>query len=93
MYSSRKRTRLRRMRAEQDEVVPRQHRVDELRQDRLLVADDAGKENVAVSQHADEVPAHLFLDRDIGVPGRAERAEGGGAVHGWELLRRRMSCR
>ena len=33
--------------AEQDEVVPRQDRVDELRDDRVVVADDAGEERLA----------------------------------------------
>jgi hypothetical protein len=30
--------------AEQDDVVPRQDRIDQLRNDRVVVADDAGKE-------------------------------------------------
>ena len=49
--------------AEQDEVVPRQDRVDELRDDGVLVADDAGEERVAGLQLVNEVVANLLLDR------------------------------
>ena len=38
--------------AEQDEVVPREDGVDELRDDRLVVADDAGKQGLARSELA-----------------------------------------
>ena len=48
---------------EQDEVVARQDRVDELRDDRLVVADDARKERLARLQLADQVVADLLLDR------------------------------
>src|SRR6185503_13945789 len=51
--------------AEQDEVVPREHRVDQLRDDRLVVADDAGKQALARAQLAHQVVANLLLDRPL----------------------------
>ena len=49
--------------AEQDEVVPRQHRVDELRNDGVVVADDAGKQRLAAAELRNEVVAHFVLHR------------------------------
>src|SRR5450759_3603878 len=48
--------------AEEDNVVPRQNRVLERGQDRLLVAEDAGEDVLAALQLLDEVVAHLVLD-------------------------------
>ena len=48
--------------AEQDEVVARQHRVDDLRHDRVVEADDPGKERRARAQALDQVAADLVLD-------------------------------
>src|SRR5262245_4601147 len=49
--------------SEQDEVVAREDRVDQLRNDGVVVADDAGKQRVAGLQLADQVVADLLLDR------------------------------
>ena len=49
--------------AEQDEVVARQDRVDELRNDGLVVADDAGEERLARLELPHEVVANFLLDR------------------------------
>ena len=54
--------------AEQDEVVAREDGVDDLRDDRVVVADDAGEERLAfgaagdLAQAGDEVVAELVLD-------------------------------
>ena len=50
--------------SEQDEVVPREDGVDELRDDRLVVADDAREQLLARLQLADQVVADLLLDRN-----------------------------
>ena len=52
---------------EQDEVVPRQNRVDQLRDDRFVVADDAGEQPFAGLQLAHEVVANLLLHRSHAV--------------------------
>ena len=62
--------------AEQDEVVARQDRVDELRDDRLVVADDAGEQRLAGLQLADEVVADFLLDRPRAIAGLPQIAEG-----------------
>ncbi len=49
--------------AQQDEVVPREHGVHHLRHDGILEPHDAGEDLVARLQHADQVVAHLVLDR------------------------------
>ena len=49
--------------SEQDEIVPRQDGVDELRDDGVVVADDAGEERLARLQLPNEVVANLLLDR------------------------------
>ena len=48
--------------AEQDEVVARQHRVDDLRHDGLVVADDAGKSVLPATEPGDQVVAHFVAD-------------------------------
>ena len=47
---------------EEDEVVAREQRVDELRNDRVLVADDTGKQRAAGAELLDQVVAHFFVD-------------------------------
>ena len=47
--------------AEQDEIVTRQDRVDDLRHDGVVVADDAGKERLAAPELVDQVLAHFVL--------------------------------
>ena len=49
--------------AEQDEVVPRQHGIHQLRDDRVVVADDAGEQRVFPPQVFRQVLAHLVSDR------------------------------
>ena len=49
--------------AEQDEVVPRQERVDDLRHDGVFVADDAGEQRSALAEPVEQVLAHFVLDR------------------------------
>ena len=65
--------------AEQDEIVARQHRVDDLRDDRVVVADDAGEERAAGAEARDEVLAHFVAHRTpldaAGVDRRAEFSE------------------
>ena len=48
--------------SQQNEIVARKDGVDELRQDRLFVAQDAGKQRRAVLQQADQVLPHLVFD-------------------------------
>jgi hypothetical protein len=48
--------------AEQDEVVFRKQGVDDLRNHRVVVADDAGEERAAGAQRVDEVASDLVLD-------------------------------
>ena len=63
--------------AEQDEVVARQDRVDELRDDGVVVADDAGKQRLARLQLANEVVADFLFDRaraGAGLSAAARRA-------------------
>ena len=48
---------------EEDKVVPRQDGVDQLGNDRLVVADDAGEERVSRRQLPDEVVADFVLHR------------------------------
>ena len=48
--------------AEQDEVLPGENGVDDLRDDRVFVADDAGEERLVRLQAGDEVRAQFILD-------------------------------
>src|SRR2546427_3214755 len=52
--------------AEQDEIVLRQQSVDELRDDRIVVADDAGEERLAFAKRADEVRPNFLVDAAVG---------------------------
>ena len=56
--------------SQQDEVVLREDGVHHLRNDRVLVAHDAGKEFLSRFQHAHQVLAHLVLDGARVFPGR-----------------------
>ena len=71
--------------AEQDEVVPRQERVDDLGLDGVLVADDAGEELAPRAEARDDVVAQLVLHGAVPVAGGFELAEGAGAGHGVTL--------
>jgi hypothetical protein len=51
---------------EQDEIVPRQNRVDDLRNNRLFVTDDPGEERVAAFELLNEVVANFVFDRAVG---------------------------
>ncbi len=51
--------------SEQDEVVARQHRVDDLRDDGIVESHDAREERFAALQLADEVRSQLFFYRSI----------------------------
>ena len=62
---------------EQNEVVPRQDGIDQLRHDRLVVADDPREQGLAGSQFANEIVPDFLLDRlreRAGLP--AQVAEG-----------------
>src|SRR5262249_13802403 len=66
---------------EQDEVVPREERVDDLRLDGQLVADDAREQRLPGPQPRDEVGAQLVLDGAGAMAGGPKLAEGAGARH------------
>ena len=61
--------------------MPRQQRVHELRDDRVVVADDAGKERLAGAQLGDQVLADFFVDgaarHAAGLDGAAQLANRG----------------
>jgi len=52
--------------AEQDEVVTGQHGIDQLRNDRVVVADDARKQRLAAAKFCNQVVAHFVLHRSAG---------------------------
>ena len=66
---------------EQDEVMARQQGVDELRNDRVVVADDAGEERPPGAQPGDEIVPDFFVDGAMrhaaGLDGAAQLANGG----------------
>ena len=64
--------------AEEDDVLPGEDRVLDLRDDGLVVADDAREELIAPAHPGDQIGAHLFADRAGLVSGVTEFAEGGG---------------
>ena len=64
--------------AQQDDILPREDGVLDLRQDGLFVADDAGEDLFAVAHLAHQVLAHLLLDGKYLVAALAQLAEGGG---------------
>ena len=55
--------------AEQNEVVAREDRVDELRQDGFLVPHDAREQRGAVLEQTDQVLAHFIFDRALAAGG------------------------
>jgi hypothetical protein len=62
---------------EQNEVVPRQDGIDQLRHDRFVVADDPREQRLAGSQFANKIVPDFLLDRlqeRAGLP--AQVAEG-----------------
>ncbi len=68
---------------QQNQVVPREDGVDDLRDDRLVVADDAGENLFARAQFAEEVGAQLVLDRAHAVALPFEFAECFRKCHRW----------
>ena len=67
---------------EQNEIVAREDGVDELRHDRLVVADDAGEQVLAVLQLAHKIVANFLLDRPRAVIRLSKFAQSGDARHG-----------
>ena len=61
--------------AKQHDVLPAEDGVDELRNHRVVVADDARKQRPALPQLGDQVAPHLRLDRQHLVAGRLELAK------------------
>jgi hypothetical protein len=59
---------------EQDEIVPGEDRVHDLRNDGAFVADDSREQFGALSEQAETIGAHLFLDRARSISGPAEFA-------------------
>ena len=61
--------------------MPRENRVDDLRNDGVVVADDAGKERLLGAQLGDEIFAHFVFDAAsaniAAVDGRFELSECG----------------
>jgi hypothetical protein len=68
--------------AEQNEIVSGQNGVDELRDHRLVVADDPGEEALARLQLAHQIVANFLLDRSRAIVRPTKLAEGGDARHG-----------
>ena len=68
--------------AQQDEVVTGQNRVRQLRNDRIVVAPDAGEERLAGLEFGDQALAQFVLDRTRAVAGGLKGAEGGGSRSG-----------
>ncbi len=66
--------------AEQDEIVARENRVDELRDDRVVVPDDAGEQPFSRLELPDEIVPDFLLDRPrqgtAALPQVAERLNG-----------------
>ena len=82
--------------AEQDEVVPRQNRVHDLRHDGVVVADDARKDRLAAAQALDQVVADFVLDAAPRGCGRMRRRReagrgcvGGRRSHGLNVKKKR----
>src|SRR5207253_3062149 len=49
--------------AEENHVVPREDRIEDLRNDRLLISDNPGKNRIFLLQLADKIRPHFILDR------------------------------
>ena len=48
--------------AQQNQIVPREDRIDELRNNRLVIANNAGKQFLAPLEFANQIRAHLVFD-------------------------------
>ena len=72
--------------AEEDQVLARQDRIDELGDDRIVVSPDAGKELAASPKLGDEVGADLILDGAGGISALLQGAECGGLRGGCHLV-------
>ena len=73
--------------AEEEHVVLGEDRVADLRDHRLFVAEDAGKQRLARLELGDQVAPHLVLDRLDPIPARLQLAQGPGPV-----LRHHCAC-
>src|SRR5215217_3376637 len=67
--------------AKQNDVMPRQNGVNQLRNNGVLVAHDAGKQLLAAAQFSYEIATQLILDREGLIPGRPEFAKGSWIIH------------
>ena len=56
--------------------MARDHRVGQLRQHRVVVADDALEQRLSGAKSGEQVAAHFLLDRFVLVPARAKLANG-----------------
>ena len=63
---------------EEDQVLAGQDRIDELRNDRVAVSADSGKEPLPSPEPGDQVRTHFVLDRAARVSARLQRSERGG---------------
>src|SRR5262249_33071893 len=76
---------------EEDEVLAREQRILDLREDRFLVADDSGEDALAALERPDEVLADLGLDGARRVPALPQLADGARLGHCRALTMRRGS--
>ena len=58
-------------------------RVDDLRDDRVVVPDDTRKEGLAASQARDQILAHLLLDGAAAVALFTKRTDSFGSTHNY----------
>ena len=79
--------------AEQDQVLAGQERVLDLREDRLVEADDPGKDALAALELPDEVLADLGLDGPRRVACLPQLADGSRLRHARDLTMRREASR
>ncbi len=64
----------------------RKDSVDDLRNDRVLVADDAGKQRLSLPELFDDIATQFFLDGEDLITGKPKLAESGGSIHGLFVL-------
>ena len=67
---------------EEDDVVLGQDSIDERRDDRLVVADNAGKKLFFIPDFADEIRAHFVLHAKDFIAALSKRSEGFRPIHG-----------
>jgi len=67
--------------SEQDDVVTRQDGVDELRNDRVVVADNARKKFVSRPKLSNQVQAQFVFDREGLIPARTKFAKVPWVIH------------